>query len=516
MAEQMPYLPTLAALRKMLGAIPAPRLVVDEHECILLANATACDLLGYAAEDLTGKSIDILTPEGQVRRADDLRREWEDSPEPRHLGRDLELRVRRSDGTEVPVEVQVVPWLTDDGVLTVIELHDLTSAQYDNRLFRTLLDSAPDAVIIVDGGGTIRLVNTATEESFGYGRGELVGQSVEVLVPDHVRGVHHRLRERYASAPERRPMGRAGMLTARRKDGSEFPAEISLSPVKTEAGGLVIAEVRDLTDRLAALEAVSKAEEEQRVTEEVERLKSLLLATISHELRTPLSSILGFCELISEIDSLDPKVAHFVSIVLRNARREVRLVDDLLTLVDMDQGGLTVQPTESDLTTLVLEAVTSAQPDALASGLELSCVAMADPIPIRCDPERIGQAVDALLSNAVKFTPSGGTVLVEVEADSENATIRVTDSGIGIDIPDPSRVFERLYRSPLAVEQEMQGAGMGLSIAWSIAAAHQGSLELAKTGPEGSTFALHLPLRGRPEATLPTDEDRAGRGWAGL
>lgn len=505
MDGQAPYLPTLAALGVVMQAIPGPRIVVDETEKILMVNAAASDLLRCPAADLVGHTIDILMPAGRTAQVDELRKAWAAAPTSGALGRGMNLRARRGDGTDFPIELQVVPWTTDEGAVVVVAIHDLTAAQSDTRLFRALLHAAPDAVVIVDKSGTIRLVNDAAEQGFGYGRDEILGQPLEILVPERFAGHHEHLRKGFLAAPHARPMGYAETLYAKRKDGSEFPVDISLAPVATEEGPLVIASLHDLTKRYAAIDALHKAEEGQRLLAEIDRAKDEFLATLSHELRTPLASILGFCELITEIEGLDPDAQHYMSIVTRNARREARLVEDLLTLVDIKERGLSVRAAPVDLTRLVHEAVSSAQPQATAAGIGLSLDARAGPLTAVCDPDRIGQALDSLLSNALKFTPADGSVRVMLEAGATTARIEVADTGMGIGDPDTDRVFERLYRSPIAIEHAVPGAGIGLSIAAAIVAAHHGNIRVVKTDRAGTTFAIELPLDGRPDIAIGAD-----------
>lgn len=389
---------------------------------------------------------------------------------------------------------------TIEGPVVLVALRDTTVAQHDTRLFRALLEAAPDAIVIVDETGTIRLVNEAAEQSFGYARSEMIGRALEMLVPKRVAQHHQHLRKGLFESPHPRPMERAGTLSARRKDGSEFPVEISLAPVKTEEGALMIAAVRDVTERLAAIHAVRAAEEQQQVLMEITRSKDQFLATVSHELRTPLASIMGYCELITEMDDLSPELERFMSIVMRNARREARLVDDLLTLVNIDERGVTVRVTPVDLTLLVREGVDSARPGAAEADISLWLDHPTDALTTLCDADRIGQALDILLSNALKFTPAGGRVTILLEETAATARIEVADTGIGISDPNPERVFERLYRSPNAVEREIPGAGLGLSIATAIIAAHQGTIRVLRTDDTGSTFEIQLPLRREPEA----------------
>jgi PAS domain S-box-containing protein len=499
-----PYLPALAGIRAVLDATTEPTIVIDEDDRIRVANQAACAFLGYLGTDLVGQTFDMLVPSGRAAQIGQLRRAWAVSPAPGSLGSGLDLRARRADGVEVPVELQITPVTTNEGAVVMVAIHDMSVVHHDTRLFRALLEAAPDAVVIVDEAGTIRLVNEAAEKCFGYVRDELVGRSIELLVPERFAPHHRHLRQAHFAAPHSRPMAQAGALSARRKDGSEFPVEISLAPVVTEDGPLVIADVRDVTERLEAIDAVRRAEEQHRFQVATDRAKDQFLATVSHELRTPLASIMGFAELITDMADLSPELEHFMSILMRNARREARLVDDLLTLVNINEGGMTVRAAPADLTTIVSEAVASAGPQAEEAGVTLELEQPGDELIIVCDADRVGQALDSLLSNALKFTPAGGRVQVRLEVHESMARIEVADSGIGIGDPDPARVFERLYRSPTAIEREIPGAGLGLSIAAAIVAAHHGTIRVLSTDDAGSTFEIQLPLGGefveRPSA----------------
>ena len=486
--------PTMAAVRAVLEATPEPRVVIGDDDRIWMANAAACAFLGYDEAALLGRPIDVLSPPGHDDQVEGLRNAWEEDPRSGDLGRGLDLRVRRQDGSEVPIEISVAPMDASEGVIAIVSLRDITSVERDTRLFRGLLESAPDAVVIIDGTGRIRLVNATLEKWFGYDREELVGQSIEVLVPERFAERHTHLRRGYAVRPHARPLGLGGELLARRKDGTEFPAEISLAPVQTDDGLLIVADIRDLTDRLAAMDAVQKAEERERTQEEINRAKDEFLATVSHELRTPLASMIGFTELIADEEELSAQGDHFLSIVMRNARRELRLVDDLLTLVNITERGLKIRPELVNLVTVVQEAVESVRLQAAEADIDLHLELPGSILETICDGERIGQVIDNLLSNALKFTPAGGAVGVRLCPLESTVRVVVTDSGIGIGENEPHRVFERLYRSRTAVAHEIPGAGVGLSIAAAIVEAHRGSIRVVSSTESGSTFEMAIPL----------------------
>ncbi len=341
-------------------------------------------------------------------------------------------------------------------------------------------------MVIVNSDGVIALVNAQVERLFGYERAELVGEPVEILVPDRFSGMHMAFRNGYVSEPRTRPMGLAGDLFARRKDGSEFPVEVSLAPLETDEGLLVSAAVRDISER-------------RRMQEETDRVKDEFFATVSHELRTPLTSMIGYGELMTDLEELSPQGQRFLSVIMRSAERELRLVDDLLTLVAIEESGLAIRSAEIDLERVVRESVEAARPRAEEAQLTVSLETPGSAVAMYGDRDRLGQAMDNLLSNAIKFTPVGGRVRVVLRTQGSSAEIDVIDSGGGIGLDDPDQLFERLFRAPTAVAQQTPGAGLGLTIALAIVEAHAGTIEVLSSGPEGTRFRMTFPLRSGAE-----------------
>ena len=229
--------------------------------------------------------------------------------------------------------------------------------------------------------------------------------------------------------------------------------------------------------------------------EETNRVKNEFFATVSHELRTPLTSMIGYAELMTDLEELSPQGQRFLSVILRSAERELRLVDDLLTLVAIEESGLAIRSAEIDLGRVVREAVEAARPRAEGAMLALSLETPGIAVPMYGDRDRLGQAMDNLLSNAIKFTPADGQVKVVLRSQGPSAEIDVVDTGVGIGVEDPNALFERLFRTPDAVAQETPGLGLGLTIALAIVEAHAGTIEVISSGKAGTTFRMTFPLR---------------------
>jgi protein-histidine pros-kinase len=468
------------ALAGLLDAAPDAMVVVDEGGSIVLVNAQTERLFGYRRDELVGRPADLLVPLAKRSVQDKHREAYLRDPVARRMDEDLDLRALRKDGTEFPVDVTISPVPSRRGMLVCAAIRDISQKRREERLFRGLLEAAPDAMVIVDRKGCIVLVNAQVERLFGYGREELVGRDVEVLVPHRFAGMHTAFRDGYVANPRTRPMGLAGDLFARRKDGSEFPVEISLAPLETDEGLLVSAALRDVSER-------------RRVEDEANRVKDEFFATVSHELRTPLTSMIGYAEMMEELEQLSPYGHRFLSVIQRSAQRELRLVNDLLTLAEIEDSGLAVQAGELDLESVVREAVEAARPTAEEASLELALETPGFAVPMHGDKDRLGQALDNLLSNAVKFTPTGGHIRVVLRLVGSHVEVDVVDSGPGIGDVEPAKLFERMFRSAEAVRQQIPGAGLGLPIALAIVQAHHGTITVPSSGPDGTTFRILLP-----------------------
>lgn len=376
-------------------------------------------------------------------------------------------------------------------------------AAFDERSYRELLESAPDAILQVDERGIITIANRSAESIFGYKRAELLGSSVEMLVPMGNRTHHAEHRRSFMDAGVSRPMGQGLELSARRKDGSEFAVEISLSPVRTEHGIFVTAVIRDVTERKRAEQQIRLLQESymtelasrQREAERLSQLKSEFLASVSHELRTPLHTIIGFADLLGEETegSLNDRQRRFLQHIRADSEHLLGLINDVLDVSRMEAGGLRMHAQELRIGAAIEEALHAVQPFADQYKVVIARGELADAC-VMADPVRLRQVLDNLLTNGVKFTPALGTVTVSAVVEGARVLVTVADTGIGIPAEERERIFEKFYQAGNTTKGVRQGTGLGLTICKQLVDMQGGSIWVESEPGRGSHFYFTLPL----------------------
>ncbi|HZB86325.1 MAG TPA: PAS domain S-box protein [Gaiellaceae bacterium] len=368
--------------------------------------------------------------------------------------------------------------------------------------FRAIVETTAEWVWEMDERGVLTYSNPAIVRILGFRPEELVGRdSLELLHPEDRESVELELR----GLAERKEGWTDLVLRWQHADGSYRHLESSATPILDAATGALRGyrgTDRDVTERMhveAEREEARKdlAAQNERLRE-LDRLKDEFIALVSHELRTPLTSIRGYTELLldGEAGELTDDQRQFLAVVERNSHRLLHLVGDLLFLAQIEAGKLALEVDVVELGAVASESVEAAGPAAEEKGVTLALATGPAP-PLAADRARIGQLLDNLVSNAVKFTPSGGRVDVRVRTLGKRAVLEVRDSGIGIPEGEQQFLFQRFFRTSTATEQAIQGTGLGLAISKAIVEAHGGQIEVESEEGVGTTFRVKLPLEQR-------------------
>jgi PAS domain S-box-containing protein len=358
--------------------------------------------------------------------------------------------------------------------------------------FRAVAESANDAIISANARGEITYFNSAAEKLFGYSVGELLGRPLTILMPDRFHDAHRRGLERFLETGEARLIGKTVEVAGMRKDGAEFPVELSLSTWTVDEEHFFTAILRDVTDRKRTEERLESALAAERHASErlreLDRLKDEFLATVSHELRTPLTAISGFAELLRKSPAHEER-AEWLERIRQSALAMEEMVDELLDYSRLEAGEAALQIAPIRMREAASRSIELVRE---VMGKRRVSLEVPDDLEVLADERGLERILVNLLSNAAKFSSDGSAVRVAARADGGMAITSVQDEGTGIAPAEQEHVFERFYQGPAGSLK--QGTGIGLSIVRSYVEVMGGDVWVESEPGQGSTFLFRLPL----------------------
>ena len=465
---------------------------LDSERTIRFINKEVEILTGYPAEDFVGnKSIsffEIILDEDKA-----LVRSTIDDALAQGESYSIEYRIRNKKGEVCWLYERGQAIYNDQGEPVILHgtILDITYRKHSEEQFRGLLESAPDSMIIVDETGEIVFINKQAEAMFQYSRDELVGQKVEVLLPESFRKNHPQVRNAYFKKPSVRQMGGGNELSALKKDGSSIPVEISLSPMQSDKGMLISAAIRDITMRKEMESEIIRAKEK---AEEATQAKSDFLANMSHEIRTPMNSIIGMSHLVLQTD-MQPKQRNYIEKVYRSAESLLGIINDILDFSKIEADKLDLEKTPFELNTVFENLSNLVGLKAEEKGIELLFDIPPDvPTNLIGDPLRLGQVLINLGNNAVKFTEDGEVLIsVSVEETSDvSVALRFTvrDTGIGMSEEQLEKLFQAFTQADGSTTRKYGGTGLGLVICKKLTQLMGGHIDVTSTLGQGSEFTF--------------------------
>jgi PAS domain S-box-containing protein len=457
----------------------------------------ASAIFGYGIDEARGRSLnDLVVP---VDRANEQAQRLDETLA---NGASTYESVRcRKDGSLLYVDVSTRLVSAADGTsLILVAEKDVThikvlrDAKLMEARFRDLLESTPDGIVMANPTGHIVIANSQAERLFGYEAGELRGCSVDTLLPMRYRNAHVGHRSNYFLQPRKRAMGSGLDLAGLRKDGTEFPIEISLSPLRTEESAFVMSAIRDISERKRFEKALQEKNQELA---NANQAKDRFLAGMSHELRTPLNAIIGFTgTLLMKLPGpLNDEQQRQLRTVQSSARHLLALINDLLDVSKIEAGKVELTFEPVDCKAVVDEVMAALRPQAHDKGLEFSVNAPDVPVILRTDRRALSQIVFNLAGNAIKFTERGSvslTLHIEMLDGTQRAEVRIEDSGIGIPLADQDKLFGAFTRVNSARPDAPEGTGLGLHLSQKLAELLGGKIVFRSESGMGSTFSLVL------------------------
>lgn len=462
-------------------ASPTAMLMVDSAGTVVLANSEAERLFGYTRQELVGGPLHRLVPARFRDRHPEYRQHFFAAPSSRAMGAGRNLFALRKDGTEVPVEIGLNPIETDEGSFVLSSVVDISERKAAEARFRIAVEASPSGVVMVDAEGVIVLANAETARMFGYAKSELIGQSVDELVPLRHSAGHRELRVGYMERPTVRSMGAGRDLHGRRKDGTEFPVEVGLNPIDTPDGRLVLSTIVDITQRK---QAERELDEQRQALRRSNDDLSEFASAVSHDLRTPLDGVRTLAEFILEdnLGKLPAKSERHLRQMTQRIDRLSRLLESLLEYARASTtAGVTTEVNLNDMVDEIRHLLDPPPGFLIVADGELPHL-QTNRVPLM-------QVLQNLVENAIKHhdRPTG-QVTISARDLGLSTELSVRDDGPGIEPQYRDQVF-RLFEK-LKPRDQVEGSGMGLALVNKIVVRRGGTIRILDNEDRGVTFTF--------------------------
>lgn len=507
-------------------------IVIDKQGKILLVNTLIENMFGYTPKELLEMKINQLIPSIYQGAHPEDQQDFYENSKARLMGAGRDLYGLTKDGRELPLEIGLNPIKAEGKMMVLASIVDITERKKYEEQFQQVVESAPNAMVIVDQYGSIHLVNRAMEKLFGYTREELLQMKVDQLVPERFQNAHPQHRDHFHKHPTARAMGAGRDLFGLRKDGSEVPIEIGLNPLETKSGKMVLASIIDISERILLykkdneikkqlehavkqqtqdinrqrIAALNIMQDEKLARERVEKVERELLLkanqlvrsnqeleqfayVASHDLQEPLRMIASYTQLLERRynDLLDEKGKKYIYFAVDGATRMQQLINDLLSFSRVGTKGKEFIAT--DLNQVYEKATTNLE----IAIKENNAQVLSEQLPVVFgDDVQLIQLFQNLIGNALKFhgeTPP--KVQIHVEDKEQEWLFCVADNGIGLDEKFKDRIFIIFQR--LHTKDEYKGTGIGLAVCKKIVERHGGKIWVESKPGQGAKFFFTLP-----------------------
>ena len=506
-------------LATTLASIGDGVIVTDTESRVTYLNPEAERLTGWTNSNAAGRPLSVV-----FRIVNEQTRHVAENPVEKALrlgtvvGLANHTALLREDGAEFLIDDSAAPIRHKDGSLfgVVMVFRDVTEQRklYEAReQLAAIVEYSGEAIATKNLDGIIQTWNASAEKLFGYRADEIVGKPVTILIPPERLGEEDEILSRL-----RRGLPAERLETIRlKKDGTPIPVSVTVSPIKNPEGEVIGASklIQDITARTRLetqrQELLAREQSLRAQAEAAGRVKDEFLATVSHELRTPLSAILGWATMLNR-GNIEPTIAsRGLESIERNAKAQAQLIEDLLDVSRIISGKLRLDIKPVTLTSIIEEALDAVRPAAEAKSIQLNVTIDPAADHLRADPGRLQQIIWNLLSNSIKFTTSGGEVIVAVKRTGPMVAISVSDTGEGIDPTFLPYVFDRFQQADSSVTRRHGGLGLGLAITRHLVEMHGGSVEAHSEGEgRGATFTVKLPTFATHVETLFTSDKVKG------